>query len=547
MYIPKTLGSRKKFFERVTQECLESRQDRRGKYEEWRNFYLYGSASGRARFNKLYSHIEDVCSLLFSSETVRFAMSYGAHAERGPQWQLDTASEAFGDVWHDDSMGIKFDEVLPWSFVNGTIILMPRWRRHHGLRLYSVHPSNFGVYNESLSSLVDQEAVVMCYNVSVPEFLRMLPPGADEKDIMRRVSKRTQEEDQGPQQEVPVVLSNAGGASNYTGVVNRDLISDPYQPRTRASVIEMRELWVWDDEIADWRIIIQADPDVFIFDRKNTVSPGALGFAALTPNPLPDYFWGMSEIEFLSGLQYWRNKRFAQFDRLLQKAENPPKVMAGFQGVTEEKARGLNSPGATISSAMPGANVKELAPQIPQNTMQEIGQLDEMFEVQSGITRSLFGNNPPNVRSHSHATASAMLASARPKRRAMRIEGCLNNFASLSLSILRQEDETKYMNETDSQQKAEEMTFGELPESVKIKVDAHTASPIFAIQNEMVVSELFQAGAIDNMSLLELLNPPMVDTLKARLREKQKVMAANPQLAEQAAEDAKKRKKKHHA
>jgi len=526
MRIPDAAASRSRFFQRLTEQCLESRDERRSRYEGWRNYYLFGAESGRARFNKLRSHIEDVASLLFASETVRFSASYGARAERGPAWMLETAAEALLDVWHDDAMGLTFSEALPWSYVYGSIILAPRWRKGSGLQLYTISPANFGVANEQVTRIDRQEAVCTTYSVSVPEFIRNLPPGADVEKIMRRVSRKPPDGEQGPDAAVPVVLSNPTGSTNYTGAVTKDMGFDPYEPRVSADVIEMRELWAWDESCEDWRIIIQAAPDVFILDRKNLVSPGRIGFQNLTPNPIPDYFWGASEIEFLSGLQYWRNKRFAQLDKLLQRQENPPRILKGFQGITDEKAAALSRPGATLSSVLPGAGVQELTPNVPSDALEEISALDAMFQQESGISGALFGANPPNIRSHSHAAASAMLASARPKRRAMRVEGCLNDLMALVADILRQEDDTDYKGDG-----GEAIRFGELPKSVRFKVDGHSSSPIFAAQNQMVVTELFEAGAIDAYSLLEMLNPPMIDTLKDRLKQKMIAASKNPQEA----------------
>ncbi len=529
MILPASASGRRHLFNRLVDQCLESREERAGRYQGWRSYYLFGAESGKARFNKLRSHIEDVTSLLFSEETVRFSLSYGARAKRGPTWMLETAREALEAIWHEDAMGLTFGEALPWAYVYGTSILAPRWKGN-GLQLYAISPANFGVANEQVTRLDRQEAVCVVYSVSVPEFIRSLPPGADVEKIMRRVTTKQPEGEIEVPEQMPVVLSNVAGATNYTGNVSPSLTWDPYKPKVRQDVVEMRELWVFDEAAKDYRIITQASPDVFILDRKNMISPGRIGFAKLTPNPLPDYFWGESEIEFLQGLQQWRNKRFSQLDKLLRRQENPPKILAGFQGITDEKAKGLDNPGTTISSAIPSARVQELAPNVPADALQEISELDAMFAVASGIPGQLFGANPPNVRSHSHAAAAAILASARPKRRAMRVEGALNDMMAIVLDILRQEDSEHYQGDEGGA-----ITFGDLPTSVMVKVDGHSSSPVFAAQNQMLTTELFEAGAIGPMELLDMLNPPMVDTLKARLKEREKFLAEHPQVAQQQA------------
>lgn len=525
MILPSNPNARKQVAGRLIDDCFASREERRANYEKWRNLFLFGASEGKARFNKLRSHLEDVTSLLFSSESVRFSFGWGARAERGEDWQLETAVEAISGIWHDESMGVTFADALPWSFVYGTVIFAPQWRKN-GVQLYTIAPWNFGVLNEQITRLDRQEAVCLAYTMSIPEFIRMLPPGSDVKAILRRVSTQPTE-DQAPESQ-STILSNTPGSANYTGVTNPVLTDDPYRPKVQANVVRMCDLYVWDDSVSEMRIITRADPDVFIFDRKNMVTPSRLPFVALTPNPLPDYFWGESEIEFLAGLQEWRNKRFAQMDKLLRKQENPPKILAGFQGITDEKAQALSKEGAVISSNIPSAKVQELSPAVPVNAMQEIAELDAMFQVASGVPGQLFGSMPPNVRSHSQAASAAALASARPKRRSIRIEASLNSLLVLVMDILRQEDDTKYLGDS-----GRSMIFGDLPLTAQVKVDGHSSSPVFAMQNQMIVTELFQAGAIDAMSLLEMLNPPMLDTLKARLKKKEEFLAQHPEAIQQ--------------
>ncbi|MGH9697964.1 MAG: hypothetical protein ACRD52_00725 [Candidatus Acidiferrales bacterium] len=537
MIIPYTAGGRRRLFERLMEECFVSRDERRSRYDQWRHFFLFGDSAKRARFNKLRSHIEDVASLLFAAEAVRFGLSWGARAERGPDWMLETASQALETVWHEDGMGLTFSEALPWAFNYGTMLLSPQWRSG-GLTLYQIQPWNFGVSNEKITRLDHQEAVAVSYNISVPEFIRLVDKagrGADLQKIMRRVSIGPPQTEDVSSEEAPVVLSSTAGSPNYTGAVNTDLGYDPYQARVRSNVVEMRDLYVWDDALKSRRIITQAAPDFFLFDRPSFLKTGRLPFAALTPNPMQEYFWGESEIELLSGLQEWRNKRFAQIDRMLRRQERPPKILAGFQGITDEKADGLNREGTIISSMLPGAKVQELSPQIPPDAFQEIAQLDAMFSVASGNRESLFGDLGPNVRSHAHMAAAAMLASARPKRRSLRIEGCLNDLISVALDVLRQEDDREWVGDEGA-----EMRFGDLAHSVKAKVDGHSASPVFAAQNQMAVSELFAAGALGPMELLEEINPPMAEVLKTRLKHKAALAAQHPQ---QAAEEAQKHRK----
>jgi hypothetical protein len=61
-----------------------------------------------------------------------------------------------------------------------------------------------------------------------------------------------------------------------------------------------------------------------------------------------------------------------------------------------------------------------------------------------------------------------------------------------------------------------------------VKVDAHSNSPIFTEDLRQLAFSLFNAQAIDRESLLDLLEPPMKQLLKEKLKimeEKQQAMA----------------------
>ena len=55
-----------------------------------------------------------------------------------------------------------------------------------------------------------------------------------------------------------------------------------------------------------------------------------------------------------------------------------------------------------------------------------------------------------------------------------------------------------------------------------VKVDAHSNSPIFTEDLKTLAFNLHKAGAIDKESLLDLLEPPMKQLLKDKLKRKEK-------------------------
>ena len=59
-----------------------------------------------------------------------------------------------------------------------------------------------------------------------------------------------------------------------------------------------------------------------------------------------------------------------------------------------------------------------------------------------------------------------------------------------------------------------------------VKVDAHSNSPIFTEDLRQLAFNLFKAQAIDRESLLDLLEPPMKQELKDRLKKMEQKQAA---------------------
>jgi len=58
-----------------------------------------------------------------------------------------------------------------------------------------------------------------------------------------------------------------------------------------------------------------------------------------------------------------------------------------------------------------------------------------------------------------------------------------------------------------------------------VKVDAHSNSPIFMEDSRKLAFELFQAQVIDKESLLDLIEPPMKQLLKERLKKMEEKQA----------------------
>ena len=299
------------------------------------------------------------------------------------------------------------------------------------------------------------------------------------------------------------------------GNVNMQLGNyNKYKAKVAEDTIEMKELWLWNDETQDYQVVTMANPDVLIYDREGSkvFLKGELPFIQVCPNPQYDYYWGQSEVQQMILLQQMRNKRLSEIQELLSKQVNPPMMISGFNGILDEKNFALNRAGSFLSTDMPGAKVDKLAPQMPADLFAEIQQIDAMFEEISGITNVLAGKGEAGVRSTGHASQLARLGSSRAKQRALVIEDSLEKVATLYLKMMQVYDPTHFKFEDDGKQIpfiAEQFT-----KDYTVKVDAHSNSPIFMEDQRNLTFNLLKAGIIDKESALDLLDVPMKQLIK---------------------------------
>ena len=189
----------------------------------------------------------------------------------------------------------------------------------------------------------------------------------------------------------------------------------------------------------------------------------------------------------------------------------------------------MDSPNGLVIGDMPGAKLETVSPQIPDDLFREIREIDMMFEDMSGITNVIQGKGEAGVRSQGHAANLARLGSSRAKKRALIIEDQLEKLATLYLQLMQAYDPDRMRDDKGEQFIAEQFT-----KDFIVKVDAHSNSPIFQEDQRALAFELFKAKAIDRESLLDLLDMPMKELLKSRLKtriEPQEAAAAQQQQA----------------
>lgn len=526
MIIPKEAAARWAFFEDLTQKCNASRGERRRNYQSLRNYYMYGcdgSADTPARYNKIYPHIDQLTSFLYSQETTRFSTELGVSVPDGEMRKLPSVNKLVNDSWHNSNMDLTFGNALIWSLVYGSTFVKPRWRVK-GIEPFVVDPHNFGVLREDCPMISNQEAFTHSYYITRSQLNAELEAAKHPRreTIMAGVTG-------GPKQNAatlspidriitsasqPVVIGNVD--------FNLALVSR-YRPKVSEDLTEMTELYVWNDETNDYQVVTLAEPYECVFDRplSSMFLTAEPPFIQVCPVPAYDYFFGFSEVERLIPIQQLLNDRWEQLRHMMALQAHPPKNFSGFSGITDEIAGAFDTPGATVQSEMPGAKVEIASPTIPDDLFREVDRLEQMFEDTSGINGVMQGKGEQGVRSSGHASQLARLGSSRVKKRALIVEDSLEKVATVTLLMHRKYDKRSMRALPDAGAKAGETFIADqFTDDCVVKVDAHSNSPIFLEDQQQLAFELLKVGAITKERLLELTQIPMKAQLLNDLRTK---------------------------
>jgi hypothetical protein len=529
MIIPPNPDEREFFYKDLIRKCEVSMNERRTDYSNLRSFYLFGNSAEQspAVFNKIHPHIDQLTSFLYSSETTRFSINTGASVDEREQYKVPKLTQALNDEWLNSNADQVFSTALTWALVYNTSFIKLIYNK--GIQPFMIEPSSIGVLREDVPYTSRQEALVHTYYITKSELYARLYDHPKREQIVARVNASYGQQ---IHNEVPdglsVILSQS--QVNMVGNVNMQLGQyNKYKAMVAEDTVEMKELWLWNDDISDYQVVTIANPNVIIYDRpgEKVFLKGELPFVQICPNPQYDYYWGQSEVQRMILLQESRNKRFDEITQLLAKQVNPPMMISGFSGIMDEKNFALNRAGSYLSTDMPGAKVDKLAPQMPADLFAELDRIDAMFEEVSGITNVLSGKGESGVRSTGHASQLARLGSSRAKKRALIVEDSLEKVATLYLKLMAVYDNTHFTTENEPEKIpfiAEQFT-----RDYAVKVDAHSNSPIFMEDMRNLAFNLFKAGAIDKESLLDLLEPPMKQLLKERLKSLEEKQQASKQ------------------
>jgi len=527
---------------------------------------MRGTASGPGvAYNKCAEHTKTLSAHLFSPGDIRFTVTTNKSAAPQDRANCNVAGSVLSRDFRRRGGGLQFSQGVTWAIVKGKTILKEIWG-HDGVEYHLIQPEMMGVLREDLDSLDQQEAFFHSTYLTPSAIKRLLVNNPRGDEILAQVRDNAKPEATDPTarddyfKELivgglnPVSLTPVNNPAG--GIVHWQDGPQPQLPPTvKTGLIRLDELWVLDDERSDWSTIQLLGDETVLeggIQRSNlTGIEGEHPFREICPNPVPGYFWGRSEFADLYLCQDAISERMAGIQRMLRLQENPNHFFKGFAGNIDERMATFDKPGGWITEDNPTADIKSLAPDLPQDVFETLNALIQYFDDMAGMKNVSQGRGESGVRSQGHAETLVRMATPRLRNRALIVEHQLEAVGDLHLRLLQRHDATPYrapvkpdkhgpglLRLVDADPAGDaEFILSQLPEDAQVEVDSHSASPAFSDENLQKAAELFKAGAIGPVDLIRLTHPPHEDSLIAAAEERAEMeaemMKNHPELLQQ--------------
>lgn len=550
------LPSGEKELLRLTNETIEicstSRGRRSSAYSVYGQWIETGkNAGGLGLANLLYSHIDRLASHLFSPTDLRFNIGFDNKQAQNTLKQAEVGARQLSRMWAKNCIDLVFSDGVKAALSYGAAIpkLLATNRGDGSINISSrlVMPWNFGVYDEAVNGLRDQEAVLETVYITKHEAWRRIRHLPNAEKLYKRIASQASKE-QGagqPTSFMHQVLSTAvldvslENATNPTpgGIVQ--LSNNPnfamIGPEVATDLIPMHELYLRDDERdQDYTTVQMIEPDILIaptFKKINLFCPKNLPYTLIQPNSVRGYFWGRSEIVDLMKLQNFLTTTLDDIKRVLGIQIDKLLAFPGYDGMTDELYGQFRSQG--FIGMPPGSDVKDLTPQLPQQALEVVNMIIKLMEMVSGFHNILSGQGEPGVRAGVHADTLMKAASPRLRDRALIVERQCAEHGDSTFACMQAKDGKTYWWDED-QTKGTEFLLENLPDDRYVLVDSHSSSPIFQEDNENLIAFGLKAQIIDGETAIEQLPFQNKDLLLQRLKDRQQqqaaMVAAHPEL-----------------
>lgn len=571
----------------VIGRCSASRLERIQRGSLQRALFLTGDPAGNTQtYPKTYAYIDNLASWLYSGVDLSWAIeSYG---EMGPN-ELAMGKAAipiFSQHMRQGNVDTEIEEAVLWSLIKGKTFIKMNWAGG-GFEPVMIQPELMGVEREDQTSLDNQEAFFQTSWYTLDAFAKLLAthnPGT-RAALMRKAmqyANTVRAEDRPDKSNTlkqvvlgglyPFQAGNQDGGPKLQGWV--DWLGGPkaeLSPQMMARLVQVDELWVKDDARDDYTTIMMiagqedgviwgdeqhrnlfADPldkaDKSLKGKPNPENPlkGHHPYIEFSPNRLHGYFWGRSELCNVGLLQIALNRRIDGINLILRRQEQPPRMYTGTAGVTQQTQSRLSKPGGWLVEPNPNAKMQNVEPELPTGLWESLKETLQMFDDMGGMTPTISGRGESGVRAQAHAETLVRTGTPRFKDRAISVERSIEDLANLGLGMLKvhvAQDFTGWVTAADAGLEAEaaepnnveeppvkgfkpiKFQLSQIPDSLRVIVDAHSASPAFVHEAEQKMEVLFKAGAISAEDLIAGLHPPREKELMASLARRQAAQA----------------------
>lgn len=575
MKIPKR--GLEKFVKELVDMCTVSQRDRIQIGLTYENFAYYGAEQPQdaATFNKTWTYLGDLTSLMYSPASLRFNISDPDVPSLINEAKGRAAASKLKRMYRESDTDTLLSLGVFQALVRGKTFVKQAFKRE-SLSPTLVMPEAMGVLNESHTKLdEDMEAFTHSFLMTPYQLARHVWHNPDRETIIKKAPTYANEvrsdmssADGAAMQVIvgglyPYQPAGTGPTANK-GIVN--WLSGPtatMDPRISAKMIRVDELWVWDDDRKDWATFqIIGDKHLvmgkYVIMNAMAFNPdtgseaewlrGHHPFREICPNPMANKFWGRSEVINIIMLQYMLNKRINGINILLRKQEDPPKKFVGTAGVNQQALARFNKPGGYWADTNPNAKIEELTPTIPADLWNDLHEVERMFDEMGGLPPVARGRGEAGVRGAGHAETLIRMATPRLKDSALLVERDVEGIAAISLELGKAhvgKDLIAWVAPEAAGQEAPKPHEGDhlliapvkgqvpvrfkladLDDDMTVTVDSHSSSPAFQQEARAMLFDLLKVQAITAKDVLERSDMSDADGLVAGLERREAAKAA---------------------
>jgi hypothetical protein len=573
------------FVRDVSTHCMASRANRTNRGVFYQNYVDTGSADPAtpAVYNKLFASLDDIESLLFSPVSLRFHIGDPDIPNVVNEAKGKAAAARIRNFYRQCDADTMLSQAVSCGLVKGVGIIKQNFIDKR-LMTWFVEPEDFGVLNESHQKLDDaMGAFSHSMMITQSQFESLIYGRSDRAELLKKAKGYIKDtaggltDTKGSAMNIvvgglyPLQSAAQGGVNPTRGLVDWMATPRPQlDPAVAASMLQLDETWIWDDQRGDWATFQMIGDDIMIlgadtiqnalaFDPTTMTSApclkGVHPYSVFRPNPVRNYFWGASEVQKLIFLQEAINARINGTNKMLRMQEDPTTRITGSSGVNQQAWSRYKKPGGYYTENNPTAKIEKDNTVIPQDMWASLHEYERMVDELMGLPPVAKGHGEKGVRSANHAEALVRMFSPRFKDRALLIERDVEHCGALTLDLARANVDKKLvawvppeqagMENLASKEELEMLIppakglvpvwfqFADLPDDVTLTIDEHSSSPAFSQAAEALVWNMLKTGIMSPVDAVEHLDVTDPEAIQASIVRREIAQSEAKQKEEQ--------------